>query len=137
MQTRILETKHVWHKNKFQPEPRIPRVDNNSWRVPAYLDGQEPEISIMRSSKCQWCGKEFLKSHNREVYCSSRCRYYGNLEKTMFRMRKYRKFLLETYGYDATYGLGEGNLGSHRRDDFDSELRAIKKEMSRIGIDQS
>lgn len=82
-------------------------------------------------SVCQWCGKSFVKKHNRQVYCCSTCRDYGYLEKARVRKVNYRKKYKEVMGEKQKYGLGSyaARLGPHRNDNFSKELFLVEKEL--------
>lgn len=94
----------------------------------------ETEITIIPLYKCQFCGKEFIKSHNRQVYCCTKCQYYGGLEKTTERVRRYRHRKKELFGYDSVKNLGSGYLGQHRDPDFVKEAVKVRKERNRVKI---
>lgn len=83
--------------------------------------------------KCKWCGKEFIKTHNRQVYCSSECRRYANLELTNRRVRRYRS-KYNTVKSDQYWGLGSGNLSCHANTDFSKEYRIIQRERNRLKV---
>ncbi len=46
-------------------------------------------------SKCKYCGKEFTKTHNREMYCCDKCRYFSRKEQRAAYQRKRRKLIRE------------------------------------------
>ena len=37
--------------------------------------------STFITRRCKWCGKIFFKKHNRETYCSSKCKKYAHQEQ--------------------------------------------------------
>lgn len=45
--------------------------------------------------KCKYCGKEFKKMHNREMYCSDKCRYNALREQKATYQRNRRKLIRE------------------------------------------
>lgn len=94
----------------------------------------EMEISIIPLHKCQYCGREYIKTHNRQVYCGAKCAYYGGLEKTTERVRRYRYRKKTQFGYDSVKNLGSGNLGQHRDADFVKEAVKVRKERNRCKI---
>lgn len=94
----------------------------------------EDNITIIPLHKCQYCGKEYIKTHNRQVYCNSKCAYYGGLEKTNERVRRYRRNKQEQFGYDSVKNLGSGHLGQHRDTDFVQEALKVRKERNRMKI---
>ncbi|WP_283390483.1 hypothetical protein [Methanobrevibacter woesei] len=78
--------------------------------------------------KCKWCGKEFIKTHNRQMYCCSECSRYAHMEQKVIYARKYRKL------YAHKDCLGSGGLGSHPDDDFKREYMSIQREKHRLKI---
>ncbi len=83
---------------------------------------------MVKVFKCQYCGALFVKTHNRQVYCSDNCRHYGRRELKTEWQRQFRK----KYGVKPTLGTGE--LGVTPRDDIWSELRTVEKEMRKRGL---
>lgn len=77
---------------------------------------------------CKWCGSLFNKKHNREEYCSEKCRCEGNKENGRNRFRKYYK------KYGKRNNMGSGSLGASRRNEFDLEFSIIQKELKRLKI---
>ncbi|MGL6298670.1 MAG: hypothetical protein ACRC1M_05815 [Methanobacteriaceae archaeon] len=88
----------------------------------------------MTTGVCKWCGSEFNKNHNREMYCSGEHRRYARQEQKLEYSRRYRKLYKDTFSENQKYGLGSGGLGAHRKEDFDSELNLIENEMKRLNI---
>ncbi|MEA4957563.1 MAG: hypothetical protein VB038_07540 [Methanobrevibacter sp.] len=82
-------------------------------------------------AKCKWCGEEFEKKHNREEYCCEEHRRYARQEQKIQYNRKYRKNIIKD---DYYYGLGSGGLGQHMNNNFNIELKLIKKEKIRLKI---
>lgn len=44
---------------------------------------------------CNYCGKKYTKTHNREMYCSNKCRYNALREQKAAYQRKRRKLIRE------------------------------------------
>ena len=40
--------------------------------------------------KCRYCGKTFIKIHNRRIYCSNKCSKYAHKEQKEAYNRRYR-----------------------------------------------
>lgn len=66
------------------------------------------------------------------MYCSKECSINAEKEKTLERVRRYRK-RYDNRG-DNYWGLGSGTLGSHKHEDIESEFHAVKKELKRLKI---
>lgn len=77
-------------------------------------------------TKCKWCGNEFKKRHNRQMYCSEECRRYARLEQNAEWMRNYRR------EYSQIKTIGSGMLGKHPRKVFLDEHITIRREMRRL-----
>ncbi len=86
-------------------------------------------------AKCKWCGKEFNKKHNREVYCSDEHRKYARQEQNRVNFRTYYTKYKSLWGEDKLYGLGSGFLSSNRHENFVSESLAIKREKQKLNIE--
>lgn len=88
---------------------------------------------------CKYCGKKFRKNHNREMYCSERCRQNARREQKAKYQAKRRLLIkrniliIDEY---KKYGLGSYGTSKdgHRKSNFSQEYRAIQKEMKRIGL---
>jgi hypothetical protein len=59
---------------------------------------------------CKWCGKEFIKKHNREMYCSHDCRHYAKLEQNSISDRK--QSIYNSKYHIQTYRSYKKNLGT-------------------------
>jgi len=92
------------------------------------------EIEIIKLKKCNWCGGEFIKEHNRQVYCSDNCRKHARAEKNRGYFRKYYHKYKKIMTEKQRCGLGSGFLSMHRNENFDQEFIAIRKEMQRLKI---
>ena len=73
---------------------------------------------------CKWCGKKFFKKHNRETYCSPKCKKYAHQEQKAIFANKYPK----------KECLGTSGLSKHRRQDYHQEYQAIQNEKKRLKI---
>lgn len=91
-------------------------------------------ITIIPLHTCAYCGKEYIKTHNRQIYCSSKCSYYGGLEKTANRVHKYRIRKKQNFGYDSVKNLGGGHLGPHRKENMAEEAVLVRKELNRFKL---
>lgn len=83
---------------------------------------------------CAWCGGEYIKHHNRQTYCCSKCSYYGGLEKTANRVHKHRLKKRQTFGYESVKNLGGGHLGPHRKENMVEEAVLVRKELNRYKL---
>jgi hypothetical protein len=95
------------------------------------LQSNKESIKIIKLKKCKWCGTEFIKKHNREEYCSQEHRKYARQEQKLEYNRRYRKIIIKDDNY---YGLGSGGLGQHMNNNFNIEIKLIKKEKQRLNI---
>ena len=84
--------------------------------------------STFITRRCKWCGKIFFKKHNRETYCSSKCKKYAHQEQKAIFANKYRR------QYHKKECLGTSGLSKHRRQDYNQEYQAIQKEKKRLKI---
>lgn len=82
----------------------------------------------MNRIKCAWCGKVFKKHHNRQTYCSKKCRREGYNEKNRLRVQKYRK------KYPDNKTLGTGMVSSTPNADTSVEQKIIRNERKRLKI---
>jgi hypothetical protein len=89
---------------------------------------------IIKLKVCKWCGREFIKTHNRQIYCSKHCSKYARQEKNRGYFRKYYHKYKETMHEEERFGLGSGYLSMHRHNDFHQESIAIRKEMQKLKI---
>ena len=88
----------------------------------------EIEIKYPKA-KCQYCGKEFTKTHNRQTYCSPECRKKGYQEKNNQRWRKwYHKNKKTLYQKQ----LGTRTIGPHKHPENTREQEIINNEKNRI-----
>lgn len=94
--------------------------------------------NMTRLKTCKWCGRSFRVPKTREFnatkYCCIKCSYYAYLENHLEAQNKYMKRYKDFFKYDDRYKLGSKGLGSHRNEDFEKELQAIKKEIKKRGL---
>ena len=88
---------------------------------------------------CKWCGKKFVKPHNRSEYCSEDCalnKRRENKARYQAKRRLLAKRKLLILPEHQKYGLGSYGTSAtgHMKSTFDEESRSIKKEMRRIGF---
>lgn len=86
-------------------------------------------------SKCKYCGKPFIKIHNKILYCSDECRGYALKEQKAAYQQKRR--LLIKHGVLISNELnnpGTTFLSAHRQEDFNKESLTIRRELRRIGV---
>lgn len=91
-------------------------------------------ITIIKISNCSYCGSEYIKKHNRQTYCCEECSYYGSLEKTNNRVRRYRIKKRKNFGYESVKNLGGGHLGPNPKSSFEEEHRVVKNEKRRLRL---
>jgi hypothetical protein len=82
-------------------------------------------------AKCAYCGKEYTKTHNRQMYCSDECRYHAHREKHNIRNRRYyhrhKKRINQTK-------IGTRTIGPHKHEDPTREQEIVQNEIERIGL---
>lgn len=83
---------------------------------------------------CKYCGKEFIKTHGNQKYCSKICSDNKNRELNADAANKHYHHVKKLRGGDTTWGLGSGSLGPHMHDDWDIEIQKIQNEMKRLRI---
>ena len=94
------------------------------------LEGQ-----LYYDSTCKWCGKQFNKTHNHQVYCCPTCKKFARLEQKARYQRK-RRYLIRIGELvsNETKQIGTNFLSHRRRKDFDTEHLMIRKEMKRLKL---
>lgn len=96
------------------------------------------EMEPYTNYTCKYCGKPFLKKHNKEMYCSDECRKMARLDQAAKYQRKRRLMIkngdLVSNEYNNRTFLGTQYLSQHRKDDDDEEYEAILKEMKRLKL---
>jgi hypothetical protein len=83
---------------------------------------------------CKWCGKQYNKKHNRQMYCNEECSKESERENNNKRRIKYYHTYKFQMDEEKKYGLGSGFLGMHRTDDFNTEYEKTIKEKVRLKI---
>ena len=82
-------------------------------------------------TKCKYCGKEFTKQHNRQIYCSDECRKHARQEKRRHYNTRYyyrnKKRILNT-------AIGTRTISPHKHQNNDREAEIIKNEIDHIGL---
>lgn len=86
------------------------------------------------TGKCGCCGKEFIKRHGNQKYCSKKCAETVILFQNANAANKYYHHVKKLRGGDTVWGLGSGSLGQHRHDEFESEYNVVEKELQRLGL---
>lgn len=89
-------------------------------------------------TKCKWCGKEFDKKHNRQMYCNEYCSKESRKEKVKkARLKYYNKYnkkeKIQTYS-QYKQELGTGSLSMHRNSNYEIEQVLVKREKQRLKI---
>lgn len=83
-------------------------------------------------SKCNYCGKTFIKFQNKTLYCSDDCKKYSNLEHTCERVRQFRKRYKNVT--QNNNWIGTGHLGNHTSGDWETEKLLIFRERKRLKL---
>lgn len=91
-------------------------------------------IFMCKKVKCKWCGKLFIKKHNREMYCSDKHRKYARQEQYRTNSMNYYQKFKNILNEKQKHGLGSGLLSKYRHDSFDDEKIAIENELKRLKI---
>jgi len=82
-------------------------------------------------SKCAYCGKEYTKTHNRQTYCSDKCRKHARQEK--------RRIYDSQYYYRNRKRIhqrrkGTPTIGPTPNPNVEREAEIVRKEVERIGL---
>ena len=83
-------------------------------------------------ARCKACGKEFIKSHNRQQYCCEDCRKVSRKQQLRNASHAYYHKHKHEWGPVRRYGMGTGTLGPHSHPDFERESAVIKREKQRL-----
>lgn len=78
-----------------------------------------------RKQKCKWCGNTYTTTQHNTRYCSNECRKQADNENNRKRVEKYRK------KYNK-YTLGTSNIGQHKQQNTQLEIKIIQKEKNRL-----
>lgn len=86
-------------------------------------------------SKCKYCGKLFVKTHNRKEYCGENCYNFSRKEQKAKYQQK-RRLLIKRGELisDENKELGTTFLSPHAKSDFKIEHKMIQRELKRIGV---
>lgn len=79
-------------------------------------------------AKCKFCGKEFTKTHNRQMYCSKHCRVEARRDQQASYNREYRRKYRNVMPESTIYGLGSGRLSGHTCYNWRKEYKKIQNE---------
>lgn len=102
---------------------------HNSHKTYIRNKSKKPNIT----ATCEYCGKQFIKTHGNQKYCSKTCSDNKNRELNAdARMRWYHRN--KKRGGDKIYGLGSGGLGPHKQKDFTIEHEKIENELRRLKL---
>lgn len=91
----------------------------------------------MSKSKCAWCGKEFHKTHNRQVCCSKECQKNRNRELAAKRqLRYYYKHKVKNISKITYTKLGSKGTSctTKPKPSFEEEHYSLIREAKRIGL---
>lgn len=105
-----------------------------------FMSNEEDTIHKQENKKhCKYCGKPFTKTHNRQVYCSDKCRLNARREqKARYQAKRRKKIKQKLLIVDEYKKYNLGSYGTsangHRKSKFSQEYIAIQKEMKRIGL---
>lgn len=84
---------------------------------------------------CKYCGKEFTKKHNRQVYCCKECSKKAKREQDNNSWHKWYHKNKHRLSEKTRWGLGSGTIGAKAyTDDFEKELNVIQTELNRRGL---
>ena len=86
---------------------------------------------------CNYCGKPFIKVHNRSTLCSYQCKVKSTQDNKAKYQRKRRKLINEgKLISNETRQIGTSTvlLSKGIKDDFDEEHLVILKEKRRVGL---
>ena len=82
-------------------------------------------------AKCAYCGKEYTKTHNRQTYCSDKCRTEARREK---RRRYDYKYYRKNRDIINQKRIGTRTIGPKPNPNKEREQQIIQKEIERIGL---
>ena len=81
--------------------------------------------------KCKYCGQEFTKTHNRQVYCGPECA--KNAERENRRKRDYKYYHRHKQRINQTK-IGTRTIGPRAHTDKNREAEIVQNEIERIGL---
>ena len=83
------------------------------------------------TAKCAYCGKTYTKKHNRQTYCSEKCRKHARQEKKRIYNSRYyyknRQKLHKTL-------IGTRCIGPKPNPNVERETEIVRNEVERIGL---
>ena len=85
-------------------------------------------------AKCKWCGKTYTKKHNRQTYCSDKCRKEAKKEQNRNNFHRWYHRNKNRPGIHQKNQLGTRPIGAHRHQDPNKEAEVINNEIQRIGL---
>lgn len=83
---------------------------------------------------CEYCGKQFIKHHGNQKYCSKTCADNKNRELNNDAANKHYHNVKKLRGGDKVWGLGSGSLGPHCHQDHLLEHQKIQNELRRLKL---
>lgn len=86
------------------------------------------------TSKCHWCGKPYTKKHNRQTYCTDKCRKEAKKEQNRNNFHRWYHKNKHKPGISQKNQLGTRPIGSHKNKNPKKEYEIIQKELHRIGL---
>ena len=87
-----------------------------------------------RISKCGWCGEQYIKTANKQKYCSSYCRDSARSHQSRMKSHKWYHRHKHELTEKQRWGLGSSTIGKHRNPNFKREQKILTKELKRLGI---
>lgn len=89
--------------------------------------------SLFYLSYCKYCGRPFIKTHNRQVYCGEECKSWSRKEQKAIYQRKRRRLINKGILIsNETQRLGTSHLSQNRHIDEVKEFLAVHTELKRI-----
>jgi ribosome-binding protein aMBF1 (putative translation factor) len=80
-------------------------------------------------SVCKWCGKQYKKKHNRQIYCCEKCARYAQQEQKRRYNWNYNK-----HNTNYKNSLGGIGISAHKNHDPDRESEILKNYRKMIGL---
>ena len=103
---------------------------NNSKKRYTLIKENKEKITAV----CEYCGKQFIKQHGNQKYCSKICSENKNRELNADAANKHYHHVKKVRGGDKVWGLGSGSLGPHRHEDWKVEYEKIENEIRRLKL---